>query len=117
MKLTFPVGSVIKCFVILSNIKIKQTAKKKPLFFARRRVAHKCALVSGSTALSRHVRVERLSCCFLWELHSFYKSFFSRRIFLFFANFRLTFLDCSVQNLFSTIFGVDLMFWCQPASI
>ena len=33
MKLTFPVGSVIKCFVILSNIKIKQTAKKKKFFF------------------------------------------------------------------------------------
>ena len=33
MKLTFPVGSVIKCFVILSNIKIKQTAKKKNFFF------------------------------------------------------------------------------------
>ena len=33
MKLTFPVGSVIKCFVILSNIKIKQTAKKKTFFF------------------------------------------------------------------------------------
>ena len=85
MKLTFPVGSVIKCFVILSNIKIKQTAKKKTFFFfARRRVAHKCALVSGSTALSRHVRVERLSCCFAWELHSFYKIFFfSLNIFIF----------------------------------
>ena len=80
MNLTFPVGSVIKCFVILSNKKIKQTAKKKQHIFARRHVAHECALVSGSTTLTRDVRVERLSCFFVWESHLF---FFWLNIFIF----------------------------------
>ena len=34
----FPVGSVIKCFVILSNSKLEKPAKKS---FALRRLAHK----------------------------------------------------------------------------
>ena len=42
----FPLGSVIKSFVIPPNSKLEKTAKKS---FALRRLAHKFAAVSGST--------------------------------------------------------------------
>ena len=42
----FPVGSVIKCFVILPPSKIKKTAKKS---FALRRLAHKFTAFSRCT--------------------------------------------------------------------
>ena len=57
----FPLGPVVKCFVIPPNSKLEKTAKK---LFALHRLAHKFAAVSRSACCCS-------CCCFPWELVSF----------------------------------------------